>query len=112
MCWRYEHETKTNAWKPAPPVVRRDSQTPAVRGEVSGPWTPPQFQVRTEPWERKTGARSSLAIFQVRCLGTIGGLIDLVLGAVLGAPIGDDAYAQLHFLRSSASHWGQWLVSP
>jgi hypothetical protein len=39
--------------------------------------------IRIEPLDRKMVARTSLALFQVRCLGTIGGIVGFLLGVLL-----------------------------
>lgn len=45
-------------------------------------------QVRIEPWDTKTIARASASVMQVRCLGTAGGCLGLVLGGFIGLVLG------------------------
>lgn len=43
-----------------------------------------------EAMDRRTIARFSLAAFQVRCLGTVGGCLGMVVGAFLGSVVAAD----------------------
>lgn len=84
--WRFEHVTKSANRAPPPRDPTTSSSPPAIRGQVVTPWAPPPQSVWIEPYDRRTVAKASLAAFQVRCLGTIGGMIGFVVG-VLFVPL-------------------------
>jgi hypothetical protein len=62
------------------------AQDPSPAGKVE-PGSNQPVRVQIEAMDRRTMARFSLAAFQVRCLGTVGGCLGMLVGAFAGSVV-------------------------
>lgn len=87
--WRFASEAPTPppAQRPsAPSATSWRAQDPSPADKLA-PGSSQPVRVQIEAMDRRTVARFSLAAFQVRCLGTLGGCLGMLIGAFAGSVV-------------------------